>query len=172
MSMYGTACSFFRKRSLHSALPRFVRISIGASCFLAFSLFAQTVETVKVVSKPVSRSIKLPGELLPFESVEVFARVSGFVDSIRVDRGSVVKKGDLLAEISAPELKAQRAEAHSKAEALKAQQNEAALRVSTEQATLARMQEAAKTPGAIAQNDIDVARKNIEAAQAGLRAIG
>ena len=57
---------------------------------------------------------QLPGELAPYEMVALYPRVSGFVEEIAVDRGSVVKRGQLLARLSAPELAAQRAEAESK----------------------------------------------------------
>jgi len=39
--------------------------------------------------------------------------VTGFVDMIRVDRGSHVHKGELIIRLSAPELVAQRAQAES-----------------------------------------------------------
>ena len=35
------------------------------------------------------------------------AKVTGFVDKVLVDRGSIVKEGDLLATLVAPELRAQ-----------------------------------------------------------------
>ncbi len=150
-----------------------VRIQSHLLILVAASLPAlgQPLETVKVVAKPVLRSIKLPGEFLPFESVDVYARVTGFVDRIAVDRGTAVKKGDLLAEISAPEMKAQRAEAKAKIESLRFQRAEALAKQSSEQATLARLVAAARTSGAIAENEIDIVRKNVEAAQAGIRAI-
>ena len=41
--------------------------------------------------------ISVPGELKPYESVQIFAKVAGFIKKIYVDRGSVVTKGQLLA---------------------------------------------------------------------------
>ena len=58
---------------------------------------AQTGELVPVVSKPVSRTVELPGEFLPFLTVSLHARVPGYVERVLVDRGSMVKQGDLLA---------------------------------------------------------------------------
>ena len=78
---------------------------------------AQAPDLVPVVSKPVSRTVDLPGELQPFLSVTVHAKVAGYVERVLVDRGSVVKQGDLLAELTAPEMKAQIAEAESKVQA-------------------------------------------------------
>src|ERR1700724_3659139 len=77
----------------------------------------QTTELAPVVSKPISRTIELPGEFQPFQSVSIHAKVRGYVDRVLVDRGSVVKQGQLLAELTAPEMKAQLAEAESKVQA-------------------------------------------------------
>ena len=68
--------------------------------------FAQSPEMTPVVSKPTSRSVPLPGEIQPFLNVAVRARVSGYVERVLVDRGSIVKEGELLIELSAPEMKA------------------------------------------------------------------
>src|SRR5690348_4738776 len=88
---------------------------------LSLALFqpvrAQTVELVPVVKKSLSRSVDLPGEFQPFMNVAVYARVQGYVESVSVDRGSVVKQGDLLVALSAPEMKAQIAAAQSKVRA-------------------------------------------------------
>jgi len=78
-----------------------VALHLVAAGFLpAASAFAQTtVEVVRVVSKPVERQVKLPGEFKPFMEVPIFAKVSGFVRQVNVDRGSAVKKGQLLATL-------------------------------------------------------------------------
>src|SRR5512140_1023596 len=73
-----------------------------------------TVAVVAVVAKPLDATLKLPAELSPDEAVALYPRVSGFVDDISVDRGAAIKKGQVLARLSAPELSAQRAEAESK----------------------------------------------------------
>src|SRR4051812_3988894 len=78
---------------------------------------AQTRDLAAVIAKPVSRMIDLPGEFLPYLSVDVHAKVRGYVERVLVDRGSVVKQGELLVELSAPEMTAQIAEAESKVQA-------------------------------------------------------
>src|SRR5262249_38414039 len=56
------------------------------------TLFAQGVDVVKVVSRSAERKVQLPGEFVPFQTVTIHAKVTGFVDRVEVDRGSVVKK--------------------------------------------------------------------------------
>jgi membrane fusion protein, multidrug efflux system len=136
----------------------------------AVVLFAQTPETVPVVSKTLSRTVDLPGELLPFLEVSLHAKVAGYVERILVDRGSVVKQGDLLVELSAPELQAQIAEAESKVAAVSAEVPQAEAQLAAAQATYERLQKAAETPGAVAGNEVIQAQKQVEAAQALVRA--
>ena len=61
-----------------------------------------TVETTKVVSRKLSVAVRLPGELQPYEVVAVFPKLTSFVDWIGVDRGSVVKTGQLMVRLVAP----------------------------------------------------------------------
>src|SRR5260370_17731210 len=75
---------------------------------------AQTVEVVTVASQKLATVFTLPAQLLPFETVDIYPRVTGFMDMIRVDRGSRVHKGELIIRLSAPELVAQRAQAESR----------------------------------------------------------
>jgi membrane fusion protein, multidrug efflux system len=113
------------------------------------SVAPQTHEVVAVVAKPLDATLKLPAELAPDESVAIYPRVSGFLDEIAVDRGSSIKKGQLLARLSAPELAAQRAEAESKVAAAKS--------------TYDRLKSASATPGAIAGHDLEVAEAGMNA---------
>src|ERR1035441_2943366 len=70
-----------------------------AMLFCGGRAWAQAGDFAPVVAKSVSRSIDLPGEIAPFLSVSLHAKVAGYVERMLVDRGSVVKQGDLLAEL-------------------------------------------------------------------------
>ena len=48
---------------------------------------ALTLETTKVVSQRLEKTISIPGDLSPFQAVNIHAKVSGFVESMPVDRG-------------------------------------------------------------------------------------
>lgn len=124
---------------------------------------AVSAEVVEVVARPLSGTTVLPGELRAFRAVDVYARVSGFVESVEVDRGSRVRRGDLLASVSAPELEAKLAEAQARVAAVEAQRIEAEARLAASESTLARLREAARTPGVVAGNDLVQAEKAVEA---------
>jgi membrane fusion protein (multidrug efflux system) len=49
----------------------------------------------------------LPGVLKPFEMVDIYPKVNGFIREIPVDRGSQVHKGELLVRLEAPEIEQQ-----------------------------------------------------------------
>ncbi|MBR0845770.1 efflux RND transporter periplasmic adaptor subunit [Bradyrhizobium liaoningense] len=57
--------------------------------------------------------VTLPATTTAFEAANIFARTSGYIEKRYVDIGDHVKKGDLLAEITAPELDQQIAQAQA-----------------------------------------------------------
>jgi membrane fusion protein, multidrug efflux system len=128
--------------------------------------WSQTTDLVAVISKPVSRTIELPGEFQPFQNVSVHAKVRGYVERVLVDRGSIVKRGQILAELSAPEMNAQIAEAESKVQAAESDRVQADAQRAAAQSTYDRLKKAAETPGAIAGNEIVLAQKQVEVARA------
>jgi len=128
-----------------------------------------SVDVVRVASKAVEREVKLPGEFRPYLAVPIFAKLPGFVSRVGVDRGSVVKQGQVLVTIEAPEMQAQIVEAQSKALALGPQRAEAEAKLAGAQSTYDHLKAASATPGVVAENDVIVAQKTVEAAQALVR---
>ena len=130
-----------------------------------------TVAVAKVTSKKLSITTRLPGELQAYEVVAVFPKVTAYVDSISVDRGSRVKAGQLMARLVAPEVAAQRAEAQSKLQAAEAQRAEAEAKLASDQSTYERLKSASATPGVVAGNDLEIAQKSAEGDRARLQAL-
>lgn len=131
---------------------------------------AQKVQATTVVAQKLAVTVHLPGEIEPYEVVAVFPKVTGFVKSISVDRGSHVKAGDLIAQLEAPELIAQRSEAQSKLQAAQAQLAAAEAKVASDEGTYEHLKAAATTPGVVAGNDLFVAQKALDADRAQLKA--
>ena len=132
---------------------RSLGLFLGVQLIASSAVAQARVEVVPVVLKPVERQVKLPGEFQPYLAVPIYAKVSGFVQKTNVDRGSVVKQGQSLATLEAPEM--QRAEAEAK--------------LAAAQGTYDRLKAASATPGVVAENDVQVAQKTAEAAQALVR---
>jgi RND family efflux transporter MFP subunit len=118
---------------------------------------AAAVEVVPVVAERIDTTSRLPAEIYPYESVSLFPRVNGFVDAVLVDRGARVRKGQLLARLSAPELAAQRAEAESKLAAVRS--------------TYERTRAASETPGVVAKHDVEVAEAALKAEEARVQSL-
>jgi len=126
---------------------------------------AQTVEVIPVASQKLSTIFTLPAQLLPFETVDIYPKVTGFMDMIRVDRGSRVHKGELIIRLSAPELVAQRAQAESGLRAAESQLTTAQAKLASDKGTYMHLASAAKTPGVVAENDVMVASQTASADQ-------
>jgi membrane fusion protein (multidrug efflux system) len=125
----------------------------------------QTVEVVKVVEQPLNVTLSLPGELTAYQTVALYSRVTGFVKTITVDRGSRVRVGQQLAALEAPELVAQKSEAQSKLQSAEAQLAAIRSKAEASASTYEKLKAAAATPGVVAGNDVVLAQKAVEADQ-------
>src|SRR5688572_4838464 len=124
-----------------------------------------TTDVVRVVEQPLAVELSLPGELTAYQAVAIYPRVTGFVKSMAVDRGSRVRAGDVLAILDAPEVVAQRSEAQSKLQAAEAQLAVAGARADADKSTFERYKAASATPGVVAGNDVVIAEKTADASQ-------
>jgi len=123
---------------------------------------------------PVEKTLTVAGEFVPFQEVELHAKVAGFIRHIKVDIGDRVRAGQVLATLEVPELNAQvsGAEAgvrHSqeeiglaKSEVTRAEANHTALHMAAERLR----QAAAARPGMIAQQELDDAEAKDRASEA------
>jgi membrane fusion protein, multidrug efflux system len=127
---------------------------------------AHAAEVAPVISRQPARTVDLPAEIAPYLAVSLHARVPGYVERVLVDRGSVVREGELLIDLSAPEMQAQIAEAQSRVQAADAARVEAEAQLAAAESTYQRTTEAARTPGAVAGNDLTLAQKQVDAARA------
>lgn len=108
------------------------------------------VEAFILNKSNLTSAIKIPGELVAYQQVDLYAKVSSYIKKLHVDVGSEVNSGQLLAELEAPEINSQLAAAESR---LKSQE---AIYLASK-ATYDRLYETSKTPGTISKNDLDVA---------------
>jgi RND family efflux transporter MFP subunit len=115
------------------------------------------VDTVKVFilkAAKMEKQTMLPGELLPYEQVEIHPKVAGYIKQMKCDIGSVVKKGQVLAIISAPEIESRLEEAAGKAQAAKA-------KYEGTKDTYDRVLEASKSKGVISPNELQRAKNQM-----------
>ncbi len=82
---------------------------------------ALPVEVVKPTKGTLERKTAQAGTAMAFKWIDIYAEVSGYLKERRVDIGSVVKQGDILAVIEVPELNAQVQQQEAAVELAKAQ---------------------------------------------------
>jgi membrane fusion protein (multidrug efflux system) len=113
-------------------------------------------ETGVIAEKALSSNARMPGQLKPYNEVNIFPKVNGFVKSLYVDRGTVVRKGQLLMTLEAPEMESQLQAANSKY--LQAQENAVASKEKYQ-----RLKQAAQEPGSVSPLDLDNALSKMKA---------
>jgi RND family efflux transporter MFP subunit len=182
---------FFAPRFVPSLVPGLVLLalaSIGGCSSANTNASAASVDIPSAVTATVhrgsiSRTLSLAGQFQAYQVVDIHPKVSGFIRSIYVDIGDKVHKGQTLAVLEIPELKAQlqgsvSEVAQSNDEITRAQHELTAAK--SEYAAVhsddTRMQAAAKAqPGLIAQQELDDAQAkdlaagaHVDAAEAAL----
>ncbi|MBX6315980.1 MAG: efflux RND transporter periplasmic adaptor subunit [Isosphaeraceae bacterium] len=120
-------------------------------------LTAVRVDVVRPERGGMQRTTTQPGSIHAFETVDLHAKVSGFLQTQAVDIGDAVKDGQVLAEIEVPELDKDVEEAAATVEQSRARVEVARARVATAEAE----RDAAQAAVAQAEADIDrlVARR-------------
>jgi len=124
------------------------------------------LDTVKVFSlkkSKVEKQTSLPGELLPYERVEVHSKITGYVKQLKVDIGDVVKKGQVLVLIDAPEIESRYGEATGKLVSSRAKYESSLDNYS-------RVLEASKTKGIISASELQKAKNQMLADSADYQA--
>jgi multidrug efflux pump subunit AcrA (membrane-fusion protein) len=126
------------------------------------------VQTVHIASS--EQVLTLPGTVIPLRSAHIYARASGYLKARYVDLGDTVRKGQLLAIISAPDLDAS-------VEQQTAAVQQGGDNVLTAQSNL-RLQQATYTRvhtlvlhGILSQQDDDTALAAVESARSNLQAM-
>ena len=163
---------------LRSKSPMFRSISFSliflmAACFLTLRCLAETavVAAAKVERGEISRTVSFDAELRPFQEVELHAKVTGYLETLKVDAGDAVKDGQEIASLEVPELRieiehaqASLRRSHAEIERAKAGYDEAHLAFTRIMAT------DKAQPRLIAPQDIDAAKAKDRSAAAAVDA--
>lgn len=114
-----------------------------------------TVAALSLQKGKLTSSLQIPGELIAYQNVDIYAKVSSFIKKLHVDVGSEVSQGQLLATMEAPEISSQLAGAESR---IKSQ--EAVYLAS--KANYDRLYNTSLTPGTVSKNDLDIAQARMK----------
>jgi RND family efflux transporter MFP subunit len=122
----------------------------------------------------ISNSLSIAGQFIPYQNVELHAKVAGYIRNIYVDIGDRVHTGEVLAVLEIPELVAQvdeaKAEVHHAEEEIQRAQSEVLRAVADNVALHSNAVRLVNTdkvqPGLIAQQELDDANAKDRASQA------
>jgi RND family efflux transporter MFP subunit len=129
------------------------------------------VEVVKVSRRDLVNNLEIASEFQPFQEIEVYAKVSGYIQKLYVDWGTHVTRGQLLAVLEVPELQQQlqqdEASVHrseNDLERVREDLNRADSAYNVAHLGYTRLADVQKSqPGLVAQQDIDNAQgKDVE----------
>ena len=106
----------------------------------------------------MARKLELPGDVVGMYETALHAKVTGYLQSISVDKGDWVKKGQVLAVVEVPELQSNLAHAQA--------------RLVIERVTYQRIARVQKTdPRLVSQEDVDIAYARYQEAQEAVRTL-
>ncbi len=131
--------------------------------FMILLLIASTALAVELpVAKPttgiIHRWVALPGSLAPWQQAVLYAKVTGYIATISVDKGDAVKAGQVIAKIEVPEFLADLARNNAE--------------VAAASIEVKRMHEArAKSPDLVLPQAVDDAEAKLAIAKAGMERI-
>jgi RND family efflux transporter MFP subunit len=134
-----------------------IQDAVARSSVAAEAALGPRVQVVNVRQGPNTRDIVLLGDAKPYISTTLFAKVSGYIRAMHVDKGDLVKAGQVLAEIDSAETKSQYQSAVADVE------NKQRLYVRSKE-LLAK--------GAAAQQTMEQAETNLKQAQESLKNFG
>src|SRR5579871_4919300 len=125
---------------------------------------ATPVAVVKVERRNLANQMEIASEFLPYQEIDVYAKVSGYVQKLYVDWGTHVQTGQVLADLEIPELQQQlqqdEATVHrteSDLERAREELNRAQSEYTVAHLTYTRLADVQKSqPGLVAQQDIDI----------------
>jgi len=151
--------------------------AVSVGCHTSASSSVATLPSapvVRVARAPLSNHLVVAGEFLPFQEVEIHAKVAGYIRKIHVDIGDRVHTGELLAELEVPEMTAQVEGAQAGVQRSQDEIQRARSAVdradadhSALHAAAQRLKQASEArPGLIAQQELDDAQAKDSAAEA------
>jgi RND family efflux transporter MFP subunit len=133
---------------------------------------APDAAVVKVTRGNIADNLEIASEFQPFQEVDVYAKVSGYIQKLYVDYGTHVKQGQLLAVLEIPELQQQLQQdeasvrrSDQELERAREDLNRAKSAYTVAHITYTRLADVQKSrPELVAQQEIDVAKgKDLEA---------
>lgn len=131
----------------------------GGLCHAAEKQNVTVVAAAKVTRGEIHREVAFDAELRPYQEVELHARVTGYLDALKVDAGDAVKENQVIAVLDVPELKIEIENALASERRARAEVARAQATYDEAHAAYTRIiKTSEEQPRLIAQQDLDAAK--------------
>jgi RND family efflux transporter MFP subunit len=138
----------------------------------------RTVAVERVTRQDLARSLEVAAEFRSYQEIDLHAKVSGYLKAIYVDVGDHVNKGQLIAELEAPEMTQEQAQAEAtlkraqvEVERARSEFQRSQVQQSIRRVSFERLSAVLKArPNLVAQQEIDDAHARLQEADAQLAA--
>lgn len=127
---------------------------------------SDTVQAFLLKTDTLKKVVELPGELIPYLQTDLFAKVQGYVQTMKVDIGDKVRKGQTLAILDAPEVNTQIAQSIAAQQSSKAK-----LTTSTDNYNRLYRASQSPSPGIVAPVDLENSHNQMLADSASYEAL-
>jgi len=117
--------------------------------------------TVKMLKPSLQRV--LPGELKPWNKVSLYPKVKGYAGRVHADRGTEVRKGQVLAVLEAPEIVSALHHTEAQVASSEAALIEQRAKQKASRLTYERIVQTSRTAGAVSANELDMAYSKMQA---------
>ncbi len=129
----------------------------------------RTVEVIRPTIQTIQRDIEVPIEVLPYQQVSLFAKVSGYLDRIGYDIGDEVEAGERIAVLKLPELESQRARELAEVDLRRAEYTVAEARSKVDKLLYERLIKVlSESPDMVSQEQVDEAAQKSAVSEAQL----
>ena len=168
--------------SLRAGLPLMLVLLATTGCGSSKNTYVPPPPPQVTVAHPVEEEIvetrDFTGTTKAFESVEILARVEGFLEAIEFEDGADVEAGQLLARIdprpfaaTLAQAKASLALAHARHQSSQAELTRASAELANMKTQLERVETAqARSPGAVTESEIELRQTAVMTSQAAVEA--
>ena len=135
--------------------PSFMWVSCSRNETVAEKKVADNYAIYNVKEGALETTLRLPAQLNPYEVVSIYPRITGYVKSIPVDIGTIVKQGQILMELEAPDVEQSSIAAHERYIKSLASYN-------ASRDEYFRLRKTAETKGAVSANDLQSVQSKMQ----------
>ncbi len=121
----------------------------------SISKHSSHIATTEVLGLRPAKEVVIPGELKPWDKVDIFPKTKGFIKSVKADRGAIVQEGQVLAVLESPETVAELNQSKAQLQAFQGTLQEQKAKFHASKSTYLRLLKTSQTNGAVSASELE-----------------